>query len=285
MRTSGMVWAFWWIAPVIVVFVHFGPGQRWLRLERASEIQRSAAGLETQAQTAQDQAYQLHLTAIAARKVAGESHTPESIQEAARVTELEEAAYANAASLWKSVADEWTRAVDAIGSEESESVDEMKIARARALVRAGDVWGGIGELESIVERRSADHDDLHIDARTELATAYYYAGRLLRMSGMPPQEWLVETSMARQNFRYLAEHARQPGEPNESSSNYQRNLELVLNLEQSDRSELTGKPLPRNSPRQGQQGNRSGPGRKSKRPPQQRDGRGAGGAEDIPPGW
>ena len=68
--------------------------------------------------------------------------------------------------------------------------------------------------------------------------------------------------------------------------NYQRNLELVLNLEQSSLQELQGRPLPRQSPREGANGLRPGnwPG-KSQRPPRNRDGRGAGGAGDIGPGW
>ncbi|NDG63565.1 MAG: hypothetical protein EBY29_08895, partial [Planctomycetes bacterium] len=70
-----------------------------------------------------------------------------------------------------------------------------------------------------------------------------------------------------------------------SAKNYQRNLELVLNLEQSSLVDLQGKPLPKDSPRAGKPGNRPGnkPG-KSKKPPRE-DGRGAGGAEEIRDGW
>jgi hypothetical protein len=207
------------------------------------------------------------------------------VKAATAATDAEEAAYESAAVAWKAVADELSKAVDTLSPEESAELEGVQISRARALVRSGDVWGGISELETIVQRHATQGGEDHAVARHELATAYYYAARLLRMSGMPAQEWMIESGLARQNFRYLAEKSADANLQGEESLTHQRNLELVLNLEQSDRSELMGKPLPRNSPRQGQQGNRPGPGRKSKKPPEQRDGRGAGGAQDIPPGW
>lgn len=285
MKISRFMWVLWWIAPVVFIFVHFGPGQRLLRIERAAEIQRHANWLEGHAQLTQDAAYDIHLSAIAARREATANPTPETLKAAAEATDHEETSYAVAAEAWKSVADELSKAVDALGSDETAEVEQVKIARARALVRSGDVWGGISELEAIVSKVDSSVNGVQVEARTELATAYYYAARLLRLSGMPAQEWMNESGLAKQHFRYLAEHPTDSAMTAELASIQQKNLELVLNLEQSDRSELMGKPLPRNSPRQGQQGNRPGPGRKSKRPPDQRDGRGAGGAEDIPPGW
>ena len=283
MKLSRFMWPMWWIAPVIVVFLHFGPGQRLLRIERAAEFQRRANKLELEAQSAQDRAYELHLLAIEARRTAG--NDPQMALAAAAATEAEESAYETASIAWKAVADELSKAIDALGVDEDRELESVRISRARALVRSGDVWGGISELETIVQRHATSHGEDHTQARSELATAYYYAARLLRLSGMPAQEWMIESGLARQNFKYLAEGAAESNSSADESLVHQRNLELVLNLEQSDRSELMGKPLPRNSPGQGQQGNRPGPGRKSKRPPEQRDGRGAGGAQDIPPGW
>jgi len=285
MKISRLFWPLWWIAPVIVLFVHFGPGQRLLRIERAAEFQRRANVLELEAQAAQDQAYEAHLAAIEARRASGQGLDAELVKAATAATDAEEAAYESAAVAWKAVADELSKAVDTLSPEESAELEGVQISRARALVRSGDVWGGISELETIVQRHATQGGEDHAVARHELATAYYYAARLLRMSGMPAQEWMIESGLARQNFRYLAEKSADANLQGEESLTHQRNLELVLNLEQSDRSELMGKPLPRNSPWQGQQGNRPGPGRKSKKPPEQRDGRGAGGAQDIPPGW
>lgn len=59
----------------------------------------------------------------------------------------------------------------------------------------------------------------------------------------------------------------------ELASNLQTNVERVLDLEQSDRSELVGKPIPKDSPR----GRRPGDGEPGKRP-------GCGNVQVISPG-
>ena len=48
----------------------------------------------------------------------------------------------------------------------------------------------------------------HVEIRVpdlELATAYYYGARLMRLAGKPADEWREVAGRARQNFRYLAE--------------------------------------------------------------------------------
>ncbi|MFT3686870.1 MAG: hypothetical protein QM783_18440 [Phycisphaerales bacterium] len=121
-------------------------------------------------------------------------------------------------------------------------------------------------------------------ARDEAATGYYYGARLLRASGKPASEWREVSGQARQNFRYLAETA---GSDDAKAADRQKNLELVLNLEQSSSEDLQAKPLPKYSPRKGAEGLRPGDrAGKTKRPPRKKsDARGAGGTGDIEGGW
>jgi hypothetical protein len=96
---------------------------------------------------------------------------------------------------------------------------------------------------------------------------------------------MVESGKARQHFRYLAEKAQAGGDAAKKAANHQRNVELVLDLEQNSLYEVQGKALPEDSP-MGRKGKRPGQGEgKSNRPPRERDGRGAGGAEAITSGW
>ncbi len=123
-------------------------------------------------------------------------------------------------------------------------------------------------------------------AREEAATGYYYGARLLRSSGKPATEWREVSGLARQNFRYLAEATSEsPTDPKSADS--QKNLEMVLNLEQSSSEDLEAKPLPKYSPKRGGDGLRDGNVRgKTKRPPRRKgDARGAGGVGDIEGGW
>ncbi len=301
LRRAG--WALWAMIPVGVLFFHFGPGQAMFVADRAARVKSVANDSEATARAAQDAAYEKHLAAIKARRKAFLSQAPEDEVEARVATEAEASAYAVAAEAWKKVADQLNQVLEVLGDSSPEQGRRVRWARSRALVRSGDVWGGIGELEAVLgelDKAGESRGELARSTREELATAYYYGARLLRLSGMPPQEWLIESGKARQHFRYLAEHAGEadPGasgpltmesaeQVGERALNYKKNLEQVLNLEQSTLAEIQGRPLPKDSPRAGNAGNRpgNGPPRKSKRPPDRRDGRGAGGAGEIPEGW
>lgn len=300
----GLGWAIWAVLPVTALAFHFGPGQHAAVLDRAAALQGVALSAEQEAREAQAHAYTQHLAAIDARRAAFLEGTPEADARADRATTGERTAYELAA-------DAWTRSADAFAGIESllttatardgaaddallGELSEVRLAKSRALVRSGDVWGGITELESLLETVEPDGTDpslaqeaLALRAREELGTAYYFGARLLRLSGKPAEEWRVESGQARQQFRYLAEKAIASGAPADAADAHQKNLELVLNLEQLDLNELQASPLPRNCPCQGKEGNRPGTCKgKTKRPPERKgDARGAGGAGAIPSGW
>ncbi len=289
---SRIAWGIWALVPVAAVTYHFGPGQTAYVLDQASRLQNEASIAQGIAQIDQDTAYAKHLEAIDARRKAFIDPSSDNQRMALDATGLEERAYAKAATGWKTTADRFQEVLTILGDASPNEARDIRLAKARASVRAGEIWTGIQELESLVTELdgSATLDDsLARTAREELATAYYYGARLLRLSGMPAQEWRIESGKARQHFRYLAESEsgkyREKDDTNDAAKNYQRNLELVLNLEQSSLAELQGRPLPKDSPRAGKPGNRPGkrPG-KGKGPPNQ-DGRGAGGPEEIRDGW
>lgn len=289
---SRISWGIWALVPVAAVTYHFGPGQTAYVLDQASRLQNQASIAQGSAQIDQDAAYAKHLEAIDARRKAFLQPSSDNQRIALDATGAEERAYAKAAEAWKATADRFQEVLTTIGDASPKDARDIRWAKARASVRAGEIWTGIEDLESLVTELDGSpklDESLARAAREELATAYYYGARLLRLSGMPVQEWRIESGKARQQFRYLAESESGKSHGNDEASdaakNYQRNLELVLNLEQSSLAELQGKPLPKDSPRAGKSGNRPGkrPG-KGKGPPAQ-DGRGAGGPEEIRDGW
>ena len=124
------------------------------------------------------------------------------------------------------------------------------------------------------------------EASLQLATAYYYGARLMRLAGKPADEWREVASRARQNFRYLAEDARTRGAPDGEVANHEKNGELVLNLEQSSLDELYAKPRPKDSPTGtcDKLGQNPRPGRKG-RNQGDKPSKGAGMNGEIGPGW
>jgi len=200
----------------------------------------------------------------------------------------EDAAYADASAAWRTTADALSEAqtqVDEIGGPVR---DEIRLAKARALVRTGDVAAGANELEDIL-LDAADRNEgatpLARVAREELATAYYYGARLMRLAGKPAADWREVAARARQNFRFLAEDAKSRGAASSEVANHEKNSELVLDLEQSSLDELYAKPRPKDSPTG--KANGLGPPKRPGRGPN-KDGppsKGAGMNGEIGNGW
>ncbi|MGH7133411.1 MAG: hypothetical protein ACREJO_15885 [Phycisphaerales bacterium] len=296
MILKNIAWTAWALIPVAALAYHFGPGQRAYTEDRAGELLAQARTLDAAAEAAQETAYGAHLSALKARKAGIDLKTPEATAAAKTAADAEDAAYTAAAAAWRTAADKLFEAHEMLAAAGSERAPTVRIARDRALICSGSIAEGVGDLELMLDTLSdagQETTPLADQAREEAATGYYYGARLLRASGKPASEWREVSGQARQNFRYLAEPADPVGQPADTksadprSAERQKNLELVLNLEQSSSEDLQAKPLPKYSPRRGGDGLREGknPG-KSKRPPRRKsDARGAGGVGDVPGGW
>jgi hypothetical protein len=286
MIASRIGWTVWALLPVAGLAYHFGPGQRAYVEDRARDVLATAQILEVRAQSAQDDAYKLHLKSLEWRRAALESKSAEDAKTAKDAAATEDEAYRAAGDAWKAAADQLQQAQDMLATASSEKSSDVRVAKNRALIRAGKIAEGVGDLENMLETMSEageSESDLARRVREEAATGYYYGARLLRAAGKPTEEWREVSGWARQNFRYLAE--TDAGDA--KSGEFQKNLELVLNLEQSAQEDLLAKPLPKNSPRSNCEGlgNCKKPG-KNKKPPQgKKDARGASGVGDIEGGW
>lgn len=282
------LWSCWALTPVLVASYHFGPGQLAWKREQAASLLTQASTMQREAEAAQSKAYELHLETLKARRAAA---TDASLTPAIKAAqEAEEQAYARAANAWNALADTLDGVVKAVAEQSPEQADRHRWSRGRALIRAGRLESGIDELEELVERLEASpapsaSKAVARDAREDLATGHYYKARIMRLAGAKPAEWREEASKARQQFRYLAETAAERGDAPEQAINHQRNVEVVLNLEQSGLTELEGKPRPKEAPQGNREGDRPGRRGKSNRPPNRKDARGAGGAGEIGPGW
>lgn len=290
MLMSRIAWTCWALIPVAALAYHFGPGQKAYAYDRAAGLQSRATSAEKGAAAAQGEAYKAHLAAIDARRAAFLSQAPEDAAKAKTATEAEARAYAAAGEAWKKASDAFGQILNVLNDTPGVPADDLariRWAKSRAEVRSGDIGKGATELEDLLdefETRGQGDCELARSTREELATAYYYGARLLRLAGRPAEEWRAVSGQARQQFRFLAEQSKARGD-DQAAANNQRNVELVLNLEQSALIDIQGRPLPKQSPSKCE-GMKPGNGKKkSNRPPKQKDGRGAGGVGDIGEGW
>jgi hypothetical protein len=291
-------WTAWALVPIAVLAFHFGPGQAALRRDRAAAIVALAVNAEREAIELQDLAYEAHLEAIEARAAAFAVEDPVRRAAASTAGEREDAAATVAEAAWSRTAALLEEAVSVLeppaggtmpGTTTREIAQRVRLARSRALVRSGEIGRGANELEDLLlDLGDAGEatSPLGIAAREELATAYYYGARLMRLGGKAGPEWRPIASLARQNFRYLAEHAASADGDAQRLADHQRNTELVLNLEQSSREELAFLPRPRQSPTGTGQGlgQELRPGRRGRNQGEQ-PARGAGMNGEIGAGW
>ncbi|MEM6472452.1 MAG: hypothetical protein AAF802_23020 [Planctomycetota bacterium] len=322
-----LLWLLWLVTPVFALAFHYGPGQAWLARDRAAAMIRDAERQAETAMQAQDVAYRTQLDVLSARRAAfkagvdwqSQKQNPlsKAVEEA---TKLQEDAYNRAAELWDRSTELYRNAADELLKVEEGSsnknrselspddlnvIESLRWAEARAMVRAGEVFNGVNQMEALMTYRLASQSDpeytkrtkrpssLPLDAiREELAAAQYVGARLLREEGRPPEIWRPVANSARQHYRYLAsatsdesstETRTGPKATDDDTglgrhNRFQRNLEQVLNLEQSVTDQLEGIPLPRRSPL----ARRAGDGEPGDGPSGRRPGRGP--LQDGPPG-
>lgn len=289
MLLSRILWTIWALVPIAALAYHFGPGQKAYARDQAAGLQVQAARAEGEAAAAQEKAYAAHLASIEARRAEFLSQSAEDAARARVAAAAEDEAYKAAAEAWKKTADKFGQIETVLAGAPAAELARVRWAKSRAAIRSGEIARGVNELEDLLDEFLADgreESEIARSTREELATAYYYGARLMRLAGKSAEDWRAISGKARQQFRYLAEQSRERGAAEETVRDYERNLELVLNLEQSSLGDLQGRPLPKQSPRNGANGLRPGnrPG-KSPRPPRQRDGRGAGGTGPLDAGW
>ena len=159
---SRALWSLWALVPVALVAFHFGPGQAMYREDRAAVLVARANGLQQEALRLQGIAYQAHLAAIDARMAAFAKDDAALRKSALEANAHEESAYALASAGWRQTAEALTEAQTAVDENGGIVRDEIRLAKARALVRSGDIAAGANELEDLlIDAAEQDHERDH----------------------------------------------------------------------------------------------------------------------------
>lgn len=201
----------WLLIPAAAAAYHYGPGQTWLVRDAAAErISRAEAAVQR-----------------------AEGLLDCSGQDAAR-------------GEWRLAVDEYTAAIDALPPEEIAIARRLRLERAKARMHVSELIAAHAELRSLLDEVSADPETdrrLVADTRDALANAQYYMTWLMRLEGLGREKWEPEIEGARQNWRWLAESARDAVDAPALAS-AERNLESAILLARMDLQELQGLPLP-----------------------------------------
>ena len=201
----------WLLLPAAALAYHYGPGQDQVRIDRAADASVRADQLAREAR------------AVAATD--GD---------------------AAARDLWAQAEEAYGQALDALPKDSSGTDRVLRLERAKAQMFLSKLPEAHRDLSVLVEELTEDPSadpKLLADARGALANAQYYRTWLMRLEGAPESEWQPEIEASRQNYKLLAQQAKDSGDELVAKAS-EENLEASIRLSRMDINDLQGLPLP-----------------------------------------
>ncbi len=147
---------------------------------------------------------------------------------------------------WSAAVEGYGAALAALPEGELAVERQLRLERAKALMQDAGLPEAREELLELVAELQTDEGadpELVAAARSALANARYYMTWLMRLEGMPREEWEPEIEGARQAYRLLAEEAVERGDEAALDRN-RGDLEAAIRLARMELTELQGLPLP-----------------------------------------
>ncbi len=201
----------WLLLPAVAAAYHYGPGQEALRLDDAgSAIARGRAA-----------------AALARATAAKEGD-------------------AAAREHWATADEAFGEALTLLPKDRVAETRAVILERAKAQMQTSQLPEARRTLETLVDElaRDTQTDAVQLaDARETLANAQYYTTWLMRLEGLPREEWLKEIEASRQNYTLLAEQRKEAGDA-DGAAKQATNVESAVRLARIDLKELQGIPLP-----------------------------------------
>lgn len=149
--------------------------------------------------------------------------------------------------------EEWSEAVTLFDQVLSELPAEKRAAtqavileKAKAQMMAAELPKARASLQELLaEVRSDDEADPKFvaDVQSTLANSHYYTTWLMRLEGLPEEEWMPEIEAARQHYTQLTKVAKNTGDEGLLKTSLE-DLESSIRLARMDLSELQALPLP-----------------------------------------
>ncbi len=201
----------WLLLPAAATAYHYGPGQDRMRVDQAASAADRADQLARDAR------------ALAAKEGDCAAH-----------------------DLWSKAESAYTEALEQLPNDRVSESRTLRLERAKAQMFLSKLPDAHAELCALVEELDNDSSadpKLIADARSALANAQYYRTWLMRLEGAPADEWQPEIEASRQNYKLIAEQAKDSGDVLLAKAS-QESLEASIRLERMDMKDLQGLPLP-----------------------------------------
>lgn len=150
-------------------------------------------------------------------------------------------------------AEDWQQAVGLFDEVLAEIPDDkvtesrsVLLEKAKCQMMAAKLPDARQTLESLLDDVRQDENcdkEFSVEVQSALANSQYYMTWLMRLEGMPEEEWKPEIEAARQHYTQLTIDAEELGDQ-ELKQRCSEDLESAVRLARMDLSELQGLPLP-----------------------------------------
>ncbi len=150
---------------------------------------------------------------------------------------------------WSAAVAEFETALESLPEDADSTRRELRLELAQAKMNASRLPEAHEDLKKLLDEMLAKTEHQPDDAefenrvRESLASSQYYMTWLMRLEGLPRDEWEPEIESARQNYRLLAERADETGRSDQKKTQLE-NLEASIKLARLDLSDLQGLPIP-----------------------------------------
>jgi hypothetical protein len=148
--------------------------------------------------------------------------------------------------LWEKAASEYELALAQVPETYIHQSRQIRLELAKVQMFNKKLPDANKELKQLVEDLTSDKNAdqaLLAESRSAMANSQYYITWLMRLEGLPREQWEPEIETARQTYRLLAEESACCGD-NDSLLRHQEDLESAVKLARMDLKDLQGLPLP-----------------------------------------
>ncbi len=141
---------------------------------------------------------------------------------------------------WTTAIESYQKALAKLPKENKEDSIRIQLEIAKAKMQSSGLPEARGDLASLVSQLKDDpsiSSGLKEETLSALANARYYMTYLMKLEGLPAEEWEPEIEAARQEYKLLA----QTGDDKEK---HLADLESAIRLARAEPTELYGLPIP-----------------------------------------
>ncbi len=147
---------------------------------------------------------------------------------------------------WPDAVSGYDEVLGALPAEKTVASRNIMLEKAKAQMMAAELPKARQALEALLtDARADDESDPRFVAEVQstLANSQYYMTWLMRLEGMPEEEWMPEIEAARQHYTQLTQTAEQLGD-SELALRSAEDLESSIRLARMDLGDLQALPLP-----------------------------------------